>query len=157
MKLPTEPTFQQVLARAQSLLAMREHGAKELKQKLLQKLPQLHDLAGLLDEVVAYCQAQNWQSDARYIESYVRMATEKGQGALKIRQHLQQASAQTALIEQALSLDDAQWQAIAQQALVKKYGDYHRPAAAKDLAKRIRFLQSRGFTMSQCYRAFEPC
>ncbi|MDY0137541.1 MAG: regulatory protein RecX [Thiomicrospira sp.] len=156
MKLPTDLTFQQVLARAQSLLAMREHGAKELKQKLLQKLPQLNNLAGLLDEVLAYCQAQNWQSDARYIDSYVRMACEKGQGALKIRQHLQQTSDQRDLIEQALARADEDWLTIAQAALLKKYGEIARPVETKDYAKRVRFLQSRGFTMSQCYRAFEP-
>ena len=155
MKSPTEVAFRQALVKAQSLLAMREHGAKELKQKLLQKCPDLQAIPGLVEEVIAYCQTHNWQSDARYIEAYVRMATEKGQGALKIRQHLQQASDQRDMIEQALACAEEDWLTIAQAALLKKYGEIARPVEAKDYAKRIRFLQSRGFTMSQCYRAFE--
>ena len=146
--------YRQALNRAQSLLAMREHGGKELKRKLLQKLPDLGQQPGLVDEVLAECQAHNWQSNARYVESYTRMAREKGQGALKIRQALMQACDDKQLIDQALADNHQAWLEVAQQALLKKYGETKRPDDRKEYAKRLRFLQTRGFSAEQCYKAF---
>lgn len=155
MKLQTNTLFKTALNRAQYLLAMREHGAKELKIKLLQKIPELAETPGLVDEVIDYCRQQNWQNDARYIESYVRMALEKGQGALKIRQALLQATDDTAQIDAELALDEADWLEIARAVLIKKYADARRPLERKEHARRLRFLQSRGFSAAQCYKAFK--
>lgn len=146
--------YRQALRRALTLLAMREHGTKELRRKLLQKLPDLDTQPGLVDEVIAECQQSDWQSDARFVESYARMAREKGQGALKIRQALLRACDNKALIERELASDDQAWLAIARQVLIKKYGVTTRPDDRKEYAKRLRFLQSRGFSAEQCYKAF---
>ena len=146
--------FKELVNRAQSLLAMREHGAKELKRKLEQKFPEAQSQPGLVEKTVEFCQQQNWQSDARYIESYVRQAIDKGQGALKIRQVLMQASDDTVLIAEALALGDDVWIEVARALLDKKYGETVKPAEPKEQARRLRFLQSRGFSASQCYKAF---
>lgn len=146
--------FKELVNRAQSLLAMREHGAKELKRKLEQKFPEAQSQPGLVEKTVEFCQQQNWQSDARYIESYVRQAIDKGQGALKIRQVLMQASDDTVLIAEALALGDDVWIEVARALLDKKYGETAKPADPKEQARRLRFLQSRGFSASQCYKAF---
>ncbi|UQB41577.1 regulatory protein RecX [Thiomicrospira microaerophila] len=146
--------FKTLVNRAQYLLAMREHGAKELSNKLIQKFPELEQRPGLVEKVVSYCQQQNWQSDARYIESYVRQAMEKGQGALKIRQGLSQASENGVLIAESLAFDDEVWIELARAVLEKKYGETTAPLEAKERARRLRFLQSRGFSASQCYKAF---
>lgn len=147
--------FKIMLGRAQMLLAMREHGAKELAVKLQQKFEDYDGAASLVDQVIEFCQQQNWQSDARYVESYVRMAMEKGQGALKIRQKLMRASDSQSIIDAHLSLDDDVWCDIAREQLEKKYSDTQPPADRKEHAKRLRFLQSRGFSVSQCYKAFK--
>ncbi|MBE0494414.1 MAG: regulatory protein RecX [Thiomicrospira sp.] len=150
-----EDLFKKMLGRAQYLLAMREHGAKELKTKLCQKFAEYEQTPGLVDEVIRLCQQKNWQSDERYVESYVRMATQKGQGPLKIRQALMRASDDQASMDAHLNLGDDVWCEIAQAALEKKYQDAHKPTERKEHAKRLRFLQSRGFSGSQCYKAFK--
>lgn len=147
--------FKTLVGRAQYLLAMREHGAKELKTKLLQKFAEYAPAPGLVDEVIQYCHEQNWQSDSRYVESYVRMAMEKGQGALKIRQGLMRACDDQALIQAHLNLGDDVWIEIARAQLEKKYGEANKPKERKEHARRLRFLQGRGFSGTQCYKAFK--
>lgn len=144
-----------VLARAQSLLAMREHGRKELAKKLTQKFSYCEQLETLVEQALDYCESQNWLSDERYVESYLRMAQAKGQGEIKCRQALLQSCGQLELIESAMRDYASNSAEIAYHALVKKYGDASRPADHKEFAKRLRFLQSRGFSVAQCYQAFK--
>lgn len=156
---------QQIEARAVYLLAMREHGAKELKTKLVTKFPETPELLdscqelpglvkSLVDDVLRKCQVNNWQSDERYIELAVRNWAAKGNGPVKIRQKLQQASHRDDLIALYLDWDDSEWLEIAQEVLIKKYGDTQRPEARNEQAKRMRFLQSRGFSSHVIWQAF---
>ena len=100
-------------------------------------------------------QAENWQSDERYVEAYVHQALQKGQGPNKIRQTLQQRTSRSDLIEAYLALEDADWIDLARQALIKKYGDAQKPTQRNEQAKRMRFLQSRGFTSEQIWKSFQ--
>lgn len=160
-----EPLKQQIEARAVLLLAMREHGAKELKQKLLSKFVETDALLSqynvspglvkhLIDEVVLICQQKDWQNDERYIEQAVRNWADKGSGPLKIRQKLQQACARDDLISAYLDWDDADWIALARETLLKKYDTTAKPKEPKEQAKRMRFLQSRGFAPHVIWKAF---
>lgn len=160
---------QQIEAKAIALLAIREHGTRELRQKLLQKFaqePVFGDFANnaeknstgrvseLVDEVLAYCQEQNWQSDARYVEQAVASMMHKGQGPLKIRQKLQQACRDGGAIEAGLDIGQADWLEVMREALIKKYGDVHNPVSRNEQAKRMRFLQSRGFPAEWIWKVF---
>ncbi|MDX1348387.1 MAG: regulatory protein RecX [Thiomicrorhabdus chilensis] len=151
--------------RAVALLAIREHGARELKAKLLSKFPETDELlaecqesAGLVgrvvEQVIEHCQQRNWQSDDRYIEQAVHSLMEKGQGPLKIRQKLQQACERSDLIEAHLEMDQADWLDRIQAVLLKKYGETARPQNRNEQAKRMRFLQSRGFPPELIWKAF---
>ncbi|WP_040725786.1 regulatory protein RecX [Thiomicrorhabdus sp. Kp2] len=152
-------------AKAVALLAMREHGSKELKQKLLTKIPETPELLAeyaeqpglvglLVTDVLKLCQENNWQSDERYVEQAVRNYVNKGHGPQKIRQKLQQTCYDNSLISAALDWDESDWVELAQQALEKKYGDCKKPTEQKEQAKRMRFLQSRGFAQSTIWKAF---
>jgi len=152
---------QKIQGRAVYLLAMREHGDLELKQKLLQKFEAeakqlaLSDrLSNLVDEVIEMCQKEHWQSDSRYIEAYVRQAFEKGQGPYKIYQNLQGRTSKRDEVEDALSLDDEIWIELAQSVLDKKYGNHLLPKQRNEQGKRMRFLQSRGFSQTHIYKSF---
>lgn len=156
---------QQIEAKAVALLAMREHGGRELKKKLLTKFPETDELLteygnlpglvkNLVDEVLELCRNNNWQSDERYVEQAVRNYMAKGHGPMKIQQKLQQNCTDGALISAALDLDEMDWVGLAQSVLEKKYGDYCKPTVAKEQAKRMRFLQSRGFPQSTIWKAF---
>lgn len=151
--------------RAVALLAIREHGARELKAKLLTKFPETDELlaecqesAGLVrrlvSEVIQHCQQRNWQSDERYIEQAVRSLMEKGQGPLKIRQKLQQTCERTDLIEAFLDFEAADWLEVIHGVLLKKYGETAKPQSRNEQAKRMRFLQSRGFPPELIWKAF---
>lgn len=157
---------QEIEARAVSLLAIREHGDKELRQKLKTKFPfnetmqakyQLDalDLADLIDKVVVHCQSENWQNDERFIEQAVANLSQKGKGPLQIRQKLQQASSHSELIEAYLDWDEDDWRQIARDVLQKKYGNCHKPTSRSEQAKRMRFLQSRGFSSEMIWKIFD--
>jgi len=152
-------------SRAVYLLAMREHGAKELKTKLVTKFPETPELLAsckelpglvksLVDDVLKKCQDNNWQSDERYIEQAVRNWAAKGSGPVKIRQKLQQASYRDDLITMYLDWDESEWLELAKDVLIKKYGDTCKPEARNEQAKRMRFLQSRGFVPHVIWQAF---
>ncbi len=143
--------------RAIYLLAMREHGSKELATKLRQKFEtaETENLPDLVDFVVSKCQENNALSDERYVESYVRMSLEKGQGPYKIKQKLQLRTDEDQLIASYLALDESEWIALAKSTLDKKYGDAIKPEERKEQAKRMRFLQSRGFSQNQIWKAFQ--
>jgi len=155
----------QIESRAVYLLAMREHGAKELKTKLVTKFPETPELLAackelpglvksLIDDVLKKCQDNNWQSDERYIEQAVRNWAAKGSGPVKIRQKLQQASYRDDLITMYLDWDESEWLELAKDVLVKKYGDTCKPETRNEQAKRMRFLQSRGFAPHVIWQAF---
>lgn len=145
---------QEVESRAVFLLSQREHGRKELAVKLLQKFPLSEEFPGLIEMVLDRCAAQGWLSDERYVEAYIRQAMEKGQGPYKIKQALQMRTDRQDLVEAYLTLDDSDWADLAVSALVRKYGDSAKPLQAKEQARRMRFLQSRGFSQSQIWKAF---
>jgi regulatory protein len=145
---------QEMESRAVYLLSQREHGRKELAYKLSQKFPQSEDYPGLVDIVLDKCEDQRWLSDERYVEAYVRQAMEKEQGPYKIKQALQMRTDRQDLVEAYLAMEDSDWADIAASALERKYGDTAKPSQAKEQARRMRFLQSRGFSQSQIWKAF---
>jgi len=164
-ELPQQDLHKQIESRAVYLLGIREHGAKELKSKLLSKFPETPELlaeyqavpgfvATVVDEVLLRCQANNWQSDERYIEQSVRNWAAKGCGPIKIRQKLTMASDRSDLISAYLDWDDSEWLELALAALLKKYGNIDLPSERKEQAKRMRFLQSRGFSSEIIWKAF---
>ncbi|MDG4812159.1 regulatory protein RecX [Hydrogenovibrio sp. 3SP14C1] len=144
----------QLESRAVYLLSMREHGRKELANKLFQKFAEVENYPGLVDFVLDKCVENNWLSDERYIEAYVRQAMEKGQGPYKIRQTLRLRTSREDLVEVHLAMEDSDWADLAKEVLQKKYGKSSGSLERKEQAKRMRFLQSRGFSQSQIWKAF---
>lgn len=151
-------------SRAVALLATREHGDKELLQKLKQKFSaeyvRLTEQAGIpggnfsqiCENVLQKCQENNWQNDERYIEVAVTSLSQKGQGPLKISQKLKQTTSKTHLIRDYLDFGREGWAEIAREVLQKKYGET-KPDSLQTRAKWTRFLQSRGFEFDHINRA----
>jgi regulatory protein len=128
------------------LLTGREHSRKELLQRLTAKGFAKERIDPILDELAE----ENWQSDARYAESYARSRILKGYGPVFIAYELRQNGIDLGNI---LSFDlealaesvAGGWQALLQQVYSKKYGNGPVPNR-NEWAKRSRFLQQRGFT-----------
>lgn len=131
-------------ARAQCLLARREHSRLELQQKLVQKGFD----ADLSKKIIADLAEEGLQSDDRFVESYIRMRTNSGFGPIRIRYELKNKGIADEKIHQSVTLADKHWFDNAGKVLSKKF-DYidHDDIAMK--SKQVRFLQYRGFTQDQ--------
>lgn len=122
-------------------LAMREHSRYELQNKLKQKEFSIDvDLDKLLDEL----ESNDYLSDKRFAESFIRYRVTRGQGKVKISNDLKQRGVSSSLINTALHESDADWYALAQQIRERKFGR-NIPEDYKLKAKQMRFLLSRGF------------
>lgn len=129
-------------ARASALgsLAMREHSALELRQKLLNKN---HELA-LVDQLIASLQSENLLSDERYAESYWRVRSGKGYGSLRIVKELQMKGVSERIIEAAKNEANINFFDVIEAVYQKKYKS--QPIQDfNEKAKRQAFLYRRGF------------
>ena len=123
-------------ARALRLLARREHTPQELESKLSPHAGSSEDLKGLL----AGLKQKNQLSEERFAEERARRLSRK-YGAARIRQDLKAKGVSEELIERVSPADELER---ARAILERKYRE---PADTREeRAKRMRFLQGRGFS-----------
>ncbi len=137
--------LERIKERALSLLARREFGHYELKQRLLEKTT---DLA-LVEQVLNLLVASNLQSDERFVESYTRRRAAKGFGPLHIEYELKKLKISSQVISLYLASDELDWKLTIKRLFEKKYGGISLAKDQRERAKQIRFLQSRGFNIEQ--------
>ncbi|MCK4675875.1 MAG: regulatory protein RecX [Gammaproteobacteria bacterium] len=129
------------------LLSRREHSAFEIRNKLSQRDFENKEI----EQAIVELQQGGWLSDERFAEAYVRMRQKKGFGPVRISIELNERGVKENIIDAYLRADDDIWLQILNQQYLKKYKnkpieDYN------DKAKRIRFLQYRGFTLDVIYQ-----
>ena len=125
-------------ARALKLLSMREHTRLELERKLRVHAESPEQLAQALDAL----QAKGFINEDRVVESVLHRRAAR-LGASRVRQELQaKGVAETAISEAMAQLRSTEL-ARAREVWGKKFT--HPPADAKERAKQMRFLISRGF------------
>ena len=123
-------------ARALRLLARREHSRGELERKLSPHA----ESSEALDVLISELRTKNQLSEARFAEERARRLSRK-YGAARIRQDLKSKGVGEELVEHVSSEGDLER---ARAILERKY---RQPAATREeRAKRMRFLQSRGFS-----------
>ena len=127
------------------LLARREHSVFELSTKLLKRFPDQHDLVG---EQIERLRQEGLQSDRRMAEAFIRSRTRRGQGPLKIRAELRGRGVDDATVGAVLTDSGTDWATLAAELYERKYGNAA-PDSPRELARRSRFLQQRGFTFDQ--------
>ena len=121
------------------MLSRREHSRVELQDKLAKRGFPQDQIERALEQLIA----SNLQSDRRFVEDFVRSRVLKGNGPLRIQQELRQRG-----IEQGFSWVDEQaidWLEVATRTYTKKYRSSVM-LSAQDRAKRMRYLQSKGFS-----------
>ena len=129
-------TAVELRARALRLLARREHSRRELARKLA---PHAESDAAL-DEVLQKLIERKQLSDERYAEERAHWLARK-YGAAKIRHDLKSKGVDPELVERISAKDDLERAA---DILRRKF---RAPAATREeRARRMRFLQSRGFS-----------
>ena len=136
------------------LLARREHSARELAGKLRSRGFE----AGVIDSVLERLAAERLQSDERFAEVYLRQRSGKGYGPQRIAAELGERGIDDGLISacfrQAEAEKEIDWFERAEAVYARKFGD--RPIEdMKERAKRLRFMQYRGFTQAQIAAAIE--
>lgn len=125
---------------AMNALARREHSQAELAQKLVQKFPEHEQEIGAVLDCLA---AEGLQSDQRFAEAYCRAKSARGYGPHQVQNGLRVKGIAADLAVEVVDAMD--WLDLAAQAVAKKYGG--KPCAdVREKARRIRFLQYRGFT-----------
>lgn len=109
----------------------------------------------IVTTVVEALAEEGMQSDARFAESFVRTRIERGAGPLRVRSELMARGLDDDVIDAALAEYKGQWKDLARDVYVKRYGE-QAPADYQERAKRMNFLQSRGFTAEQIHYAVTP-
>lgn len=134
--------------RAMRYLARREHSRAELHSKLLPYVQEGEDL----DAVLAELEENHWLSDAR--AATLLVDSKRGRfGTQRIAHELRQKGIAENLIAEAVPrLKETELDA-AHEVWQRKFGT--RPQDAKEKAKQIRFLQSRGFTMDVIFKVLK--
>jgi regulatory protein len=140
-------------ARALQYLARREYSRAELRDKLLPHVQADEDfeqsspveLDALLDDLTA----RGWLSDARAATQLVH-AKRSRFGTQRITHELRQRGIAEELISAALpALKESELEA-ARSVWQRKFGTL--PQDAKEKAKQVRFLQSRGFSLDVVFK-----
>ena len=126
--------------RALALLARREHSRQELRRKLTAG----GHPSALVTDVVAELAARGVQSEERFIAGFIRSATARGQGPLKVRAGLLRRGVAVEQADAGLDAAALDWRELAEQALLKRFGPAPGGRAA-ELGRRGRFLTGRGF------------
>ena len=137
-------------ATAVRLLSRRDHSVLELRRKLkLREFP--HDeIEEALDDLVK----RDYLSDERFCESYIHMRKHKGFGPMRIAAELNERGVDECVYQDYIKPSSHSWQASLEQAYQSKYrgspvSDYN------EKAKRIRFLQYRGFALDKIHKVVQ--
>lgn len=132
---------------AVKLLSRREHSAFEIRDKLQKRDFTEEEITQAISEL----QQGGWLSDERYAEAYIRMRQQKGFGPIRIAMELHERGVEESIVEAFIDDSEESWQQILERQYLKKYKN--RPVEDyNDKAKRIRFLQYRGFSLDTIYR-----
>lgn len=132
------------------LLARREHSARELRQKLLERGHPEEPVDGVLTEL----QRERLLDDARFADALVTSRIGRGQGPLRLLAELSERGVAKAIAEQALAEADCDWGALAAKVRRKRFG-VALPDDYRQRTKQAHFLQYRGFTSGQIRRALD--
>ena len=145
-----ETAYRAALDSAVRSLSQREHGRRELTQKLRRKgHPSI-----LVDRVLDYLIEHDLQSDGRFAEGFVRSRVQRGYGPMKIRQELGARGVAERDLEAALTLTGDEWTAVAGRVLERKFAE--KPANRETWAAQARFLGRRGFPADVIYSLLGP-
>ncbi len=146
---------------AVGLLARREHSQIEIEQKLKQREFLQEDI----DKAIKVLLAKNYLSDKRFAQSRCRYQVNRGYGWLFIANELKQKGVCTTIIQKLRESCEIDWYLQAELAYNKRFGDkcaidennkkFDKKTAQKEKAKKIRFLQYRGYSIDEILSVLE--
>lgn len=125
-------------------LARRDYAYAELQQRLQARGFPLADIHTVLDTF----RAENLLNDTRFAHNYCRWRQGKGFGPLRIQMELKAKGLGAQTIAELSDIPDNAWLIVAQR-VWRKHFKGQKALDFKQRAKQMRFLQQRGFTMTQ--------
>lgn len=125
---------------AMNLLARREHSLGELRLKLRRRFGDERSVETQLQKLAE----QNLQCDERFAESFARQRSGRGYGPARVRQEMRERGISDAAVARAFEAAEIEWTEVAEGVYLKKFGE-GAPLDMKEKARRIRFMQYRGF------------
>lgn len=128
------------------LLAKREYSAKDLLDKTLKRYT-----SKATHEALNTCIERGYQSDERYAQMLVRHIEFAYYGPMKLQFEAKRKGIDLSLINDCAQ--EVDWEALAYEALIKKYGLNH--LDFEQGRKALAFLARRGFSSSSCMSALE--
>ncbi|MCZ6718576.1 MAG: regulatory protein RecX [Gammaproteobacteria bacterium] len=105
--------------------------------------------------VLDQLEAEQLQSDERFIEAFVHHRTDKGYGPCRIAQELRQRGISDNLLATYIDLNELAWHERAAVVRQKRFGS-ELPSDYRERARQSRFLQYRGFTSEQIRHVMNP-
>jgi len=132
-------------------LTAREHSREELRRKLVARGADREVLEPLLDRL----EGQGYLSDERFVRGYVEGRRRRGFGPVRIRAELRERGVSEALLVGLLDEADDRWEAVLSEAHRRKFGP-EGPKDLRELARRARFLEYRGFSPERIHRFLRP-
>ncbi len=133
------------------MLARREHGRKEIHNKLLKKGCD----ESIAAEAVKRLEQERLVSDDRFMESLIQARRSRGYGPLRIQKELQDKGVTAEAIERWLDVSGREWLEDVRRVQRKKFGA-RPPKSFTERARQARFLQYRGFTYEQIQKVLNP-
>ncbi|MEW6982308.1 regulatory protein RecX [Colwelliaceae bacterium 6471] len=134
----------EILHCAINLLSRREHSGKELINKLKQRDFVIDDIMPVIDFLIS----EDYLSDEKFADCVIRHRVSRGYGWRYIQNELNQKGVNSSIINNVIKNHQIDWYLQAELAYNKRFG-----ASAiedqKEKAKRIRFLQYRGFSTEE--------
>lgn len=132
------------------LLARREHSEFELRQKLTTREFADDDIELAIERLLA----KDYLSDERFAQSTCRYRMNRGYGWRYIANELKQKGVSSTIIQQLQKNCEIDWYLQAELAYNKRFSDFEEQSpqtTQKEQAKRIRFLQYRGFSADEIF------
>lgn len=129
---------------AMDLLTGREYSRAELGKKLEKRFEGNESIGDVLERL----QEEGLQSDERFTEAFLRSRLYRGHGLARIKMDIRQKGIRDELLEAAVEQSDIDWFALAREVAQRKFGS-SLATEQKEKAKRMRFLQYRGFNFEQ--------
>lgn len=162
----TSKALNKLRSTALAWLGRQEYYEAKFRQKLKDKEATEEQIELIVGEFIE----NNWLSELRYCEAFVRSRIAKGQGKIRIQADARQKRLDQDYLIQAFDNIETDWFEQALQTYNRRYGDKpldnsddgfeqtqeKRLARAKEKAKRMRFMQSRGFNQEQTQFAMAP-
>jgi regulatory protein len=132
------------------LLSRREHSEFELRQKLHTREFEAKDIEIAIERLLE----KDYLSDTRFAQSTCRHRVNRGYGWRYIANELKQKGVCSTIVQQLQKNCDIDWYLQADLAFNKRFGESRgddSQITQKEQAKKIRFLQYRGFSSDEIF------